>query len=136
MSIMVVSALEKFPIIIQKLGDPINHNIHWYNSQLPQGLAGPVLSLLPFVQLIVFDSPSYRSSRLKLLRREAKKHNVAIVCEDSMSAVPLPAGDVVISRDVQAETDLETGSSKLDRHGCGCAEVCPVCFCAEKSHGL
>ena len=76
MSIMIVSDVSRFSVIIGKLSDPGLHNIHCYNSRMPQGLAGPVLSLLSFVDLVIFDDPSYRSSSLSLLRRVAKKMNV------------------------------------------------------------
>lgn len=91
MSIMIVSDPGRFPAIIEKLRTPAISNIHYYNSRMPQGLAGPVLSLLPFVEMVVFDGHAYGSHRLSLLRREARKLKVPCVHEHRANAAILAA---------------------------------------------
>jgi hypothetical protein len=84
MSVMIVSTVGKFPSIMSRLKEPGINSIHFFNSTDQQGLACPVLSLLPFVSLIVCDSASFGSPRLEVLRREAEKMNIPCIDENAV----------------------------------------------------
>jgi hypothetical protein len=81
MSIMLIGAMRWFSAVTEEIGSPEIRNLYFYNSAMRQGLSGPVLSLLPFVDLIVFDASAYRSHRLEPLRREAEKLKIPLVYE-------------------------------------------------------
>lgn len=81
MSIMLVGAFRWFSVITEELQNPEIHNLYCFNSERPEGLGGPVMSLLPFVDLIIFDPSSCGVSRLAPLRREAERLHIPFVYE-------------------------------------------------------
>lgn len=90
MSVMIVSTVRKFTAIVAKLKSSGVTNIHFFNTNIRQGLNCPVMSLLPFVDLLIFDSHAFGSPRLESLRQGATQMNVPFIDDKTLVKGKLP----------------------------------------------
>ena len=89
MCVMVVSSTGKLPSILEKLGKMDISHLYFYNSETPGGLGVPLISLVPFTNLVVLEDSVLDSSdfRKGMLICEAGRLNVPILSEASLGDV-------------------------------------------------
>ena len=87
MCIMVLSSTSKLPSILQKLNRIDVSHLYFLNTDTPCGFGAPLLSLVPFANLLVcedgvLDDTSFRNG---MLLGEARRMQIPVLSETSLS---------------------------------------------------
>lgn len=83
MSALVVSNIKSFIRISRKLEDIGISNIHFYNSM--NGSPDiPMLSLIPFIDLVVVDGSAGSCPYMKKVREEAEARHIYVVSDECL----------------------------------------------------
>ena len=83
MSAMVLSSIKRFIEMSPRLEDLGVQNIHFYNSQNDCAL-NPMISLVPFVDVVVLGKDAHLSRHLKKVIDEAIARHVPVFSEDCL----------------------------------------------------
>ena len=87
MCVMVLSSASKLPSILQKLNNLDVSHLYFFNTEAPHGFGVPLLSLVPFANLLVCEDGVLddRSLRNGMLLSEAKRMEIPVVSETALS---------------------------------------------------
>ena len=87
MCVMVISSASNLPSILQKLSSIDVSHLYFFNTESPHGLGVPLLSLVPFANLLVCEDGVLddRNLRNGVLLGEAKRMQIPVVSETALS---------------------------------------------------
>jgi len=85
MRIMVISSVERFIDILPKLEDLRVSNIYFYNAKTNKDLNVPVITLIPFVDVVVVGKDAH-CFHINRIIEEAKDRHVPVINEGFFSS--------------------------------------------------
>jgi len=87
MCVMVLSSTGKLPSILQKLSSIEVSHLYFFNTEAAHGFGVPLLSLVPFANLLVCEDGVLddRSLRNGMLLSEAKRMEIPVLSETALS---------------------------------------------------
>ena len=91
MCVMVVSSTEKLASILLKLRKIDISHLYFYNTEAPKGLGAPLISLVPFTNMLVcedcvLESPDFHKG---MLLHEAKRMDIPVLSETGLDTILL-----------------------------------------------
>ena len=84
MSAMVISSIKTFIEMSPKLEEVGVRNIHFYNSKSGDVHDAPMVSLVPFVDLVVLGKDANLSPQINKIVKEALDRHIPLVTEDCL----------------------------------------------------
>ncbi len=86
MCVMVLSSTGKLPSILQKLSSIEVSHLYFFNTEAPHGFGVPLLSLVPFANLLVCEDRVLDDGNLRngVLLGEAKRMQIPVVSETAL----------------------------------------------------
>lgn len=87
MCVMVLSSTGKLPAILRKLSSIEVSHLYFYNTEAPHGFGAPLLSLVPFANLLVCEDGVLDDGSLRngVLLGEAKRMDIPVLSETALS---------------------------------------------------
>lgn len=87
MSAMIISSIKKFIEMSEWLEELGFRNLHFYNSRNGEGFNAPIITLLPFIDLVILSNDEVFSADLAKIIDEAVSRNIPVLFDDCLHKI-------------------------------------------------